>query len=269
MENDTRCIFCLNDASTSRSVEHIIPQSLGNLSHVLPAGIVCDRCNNYFARKVEKPLLDSGYFTALRFHESVPNKRGRIPTQLGMHRQTGIPVTAYKSIDGSIGIDVEPRQMGQFLSSTNKTGRGELLFPVPEAPPIKFIERFMAKCALEILAQRVCWTPGWRAEAVIRADLGPIRRFARYAEGERWPVHIRRIYACNTPFPTADGELTQVVHEYDLLYSDRSELYAVVAIFGVEMAINLGGPEVDGYKDWLKRFDGLSPLYTALGRFQS
>ena len=49
-----KCIFCHKDVSISKSVEHIIPESLGNKSHVLPKGYVCDECNNYFARKVEK-----------------------------------------------------------------------------------------------------------------------------------------------------------------------------------------------------------------------
>ena len=49
-----RCIFCKKDSCNSRSVEHILPESLGNEEHILPAGIVCDRCNNYFASSVEQ-----------------------------------------------------------------------------------------------------------------------------------------------------------------------------------------------------------------------
>lgn len=36
------CVFCEHDASASRSVEHIVPQSLGNKEHTLQSGIVCD-----------------------------------------------------------------------------------------------------------------------------------------------------------------------------------------------------------------------------------
>jgi hypothetical protein len=54
-----RCIFCKNDSSNSKSVEHIIPESLGNTTRTLPKGVVCDTCNNYFARKVEKPFLEA------------------------------------------------------------------------------------------------------------------------------------------------------------------------------------------------------------------
>lgn len=51
-----RCIFCKQNSEGSRSVEHIIPESIGNTRHILPRGTVCDRCNNYFSRKVEGPL---------------------------------------------------------------------------------------------------------------------------------------------------------------------------------------------------------------------
>lgn len=36
------CIFCKCDSTNSKSVEHIIPESLGNKSHILRPGIVCD-----------------------------------------------------------------------------------------------------------------------------------------------------------------------------------------------------------------------------------
>ncbi len=35
-----RCIFCKTDSDSSRSVEHIIPESLGNTDYVLPPGCV-------------------------------------------------------------------------------------------------------------------------------------------------------------------------------------------------------------------------------------
>ena len=74
-----RCLFCREDSSSSVSVEHIVPESLGNTTMVLPRGFVCDRCNNYFARKVEGPFLNSPAMLALRHLEAVGNKRGRIP----------------------------------------------------------------------------------------------------------------------------------------------------------------------------------------------
>ncbi|WP_431293478.1 HNH endonuclease [Pedobacter sp. P26] len=52
-------------SNISTGVEHIVPQSLGNINHILPKGLACDSCNNYFAVKIEKPLLARPYFRNL------------------------------------------------------------------------------------------------------------------------------------------------------------------------------------------------------------
>lgn len=41
----------------------------------------------------------------------------------------------------------------------------------------------------------------------------------------------------------------------------QGELYYVVALWGLEFAINLGGPCIEGYKTWLDEHDNISPLY--------
>ena len=66
------CIFCGAESSGSKSVEHIIP-SLGNKEYVLPRGVVCEKCNNYFARKIEGPVLSLDGFRLLRFYNAVEN----------------------------------------------------------------------------------------------------------------------------------------------------------------------------------------------------
>jgi hypothetical protein len=50
------------------------------------------------------------------------------------------------------------------------------------------------------------------------------------------------------------------LHEFDLLYTEYKELYAVICIFGTEYTINMGGPELEGYELWLKKNDYVSPL---------
>jgi hypothetical protein len=52
----------------------------------------------------------------------------------------------------------------------------------------------------------------------------------------------------------------EVLHECRLLYTESSELYLVVAILGTEYVINMGGPEIDGYIEWLKQHSFRSPL---------
>ena len=75
-----------------------------------------------------------------------------------------------------------------------------------------------------------------------------------------WPYSARSIYPPDFMFN--DGvEQYQVPHEFDLLATPTSEFYVVVAIFGEEYVLNLGGPEIDGYEQWLKSNNYASPLY--------
>lgn len=73
------CLFCKENSTNSKSVEHIIPESLGNKEHILPKGIVCDKCNQYFAIKIEKPLLEKPYFKNARSRNTVESKKNIIP----------------------------------------------------------------------------------------------------------------------------------------------------------------------------------------------
>lgn len=91
-----RYLFCKADSSGSRSVEHGIPEALGNRSFVLPREVVCDRCNNYFAVKLEKPLLDEGWLFTLRARQGVPTKRGRLMPVSGRLEGTDIDLFGYR-----------------------------------------------------------------------------------------------------------------------------------------------------------------------------
>lgn len=71
------CVYCncLLTNDNTKSVEHIIPESLGNKEYVLAGGLICDKCNNYFAREIEKPFLEKDLIKLLRGYEILPNKK--------------------------------------------------------------------------------------------------------------------------------------------------------------------------------------------------
>ena len=56
VDSDMATQIFKDPSTNSRSKEHIVPQSLGGTEHILPPGVVCDKCNNYFSRAVEKPF---------------------------------------------------------------------------------------------------------------------------------------------------------------------------------------------------------------------
>ncbi|MFA6667722.1 MAG: HNH endonuclease [Bacilli bacterium] len=77
------CPFCgqIITKENSTSKEHILPESLGNKNPdaILPKGIICDNCNNYFAREIEKDFLDIKTIKLLRSYVRIRTKKRKIP----------------------------------------------------------------------------------------------------------------------------------------------------------------------------------------------
>jgi hypothetical protein len=257
------CIFCKNNSSGSVSVEHIIPESLGNSKHILPRGVVCDKCNNYFARKVEKPILDSEYFTHSRFTNYLPNKRGRIPPLENVFGPEGIGLGLSRDTSGMTHMyPMDDKDGERFIKYVLTHKRGHFIIPQPKPVDTYLVSRLLAKMALEVLTHKVMEFEGWEKEVIFRQELDEVRHFARYGDvKKKWPYYERRVYEENRKFTSESGEDHQVLHEFDTLYTKDQELYAVIAILGVEYTINLVGPEMEGYIKWLHENDYRSPLY--------
>ena len=210
-----KCIFCKGDSSASKSIEHIIPESLGNIDHTLPPGVVCDSCNNYFSVKIEFQVVHA--FRWFRGTMNVPNKKGRQP--------------AFES---------------------NET---------PKPPEYRLMSRFIGKIGLEALASRLLNIPGWNEEITDKRGLDELREYVRFDRGDQdWPFLSRALYPFDSIFFDATEQF-EILHEYDLLYTPTFELYIVLAIFGAEFTLNLGGPYLEGYQKWLKENNFQSPLY--------
>ena len=265
-----RCIFCKSTTDGSRSEEHIIPESFGNVEHVLPRGWVCDGCNNYLAREVEGPFLNSWYGRNWRFHMRVRTKRGHLPPAIGVHCQSGATVELSMDDHGTPVISGGSDKDGsRFVRSIVAHERGNILFPAAECPLKNYeTSRFIGKVGLEVLAYRGMGAGGWNREIVEKKELDELRRYVRQGKpGFIWPIHVRRIYPARRLFASEDSRLYEVLHEWSLLPiqvapgSQEAEFYAVIAIFGVEYAINLGGPELEGLESWLRDNCGASCLY--------
>jgi hypothetical protein len=254
-----RCLFCKSYSGHSRSVEHIIPESLGNLSHTLPAGVVCDGCNNYFARKLEKPFLECAEMIALRFHQGIPNKKGRIPALAGMVTP-GFPATLrrHRNQDFPMFLELTPDAFEHVL----RRNHGMLIVPADSSPlSSQIVSRFLAKVALEAMAYRLVECPDGLDYLVNEVQLDGIRNHARRGTIGVWPYNSRRIYDTNAHWDTDQSIGAQIVHEFDILKTEWNEWFFVLALFGMEFAINYGGPDIEGYQRWLSENNNLSPLY--------
>ena len=267
------CIFCKSHSDSSKSVEHIVPESLGNEDHVLPPGWVCDGCNNYLSRKVEAPFMNSEYGRRARFEMQIPSRKGRIPIVGGFHVQSRTMVDLCTDADGLSIFASHGEDEARFIDALRAHSQGTLYVPISGEPELSYeTARFIGMIALEVLAYRRIDVDEWNEELVHKKELDELRDYVRRGRpGFIWPVHVRRIYPADHQFFDKLDPEYQVLHEWDILVipsvenPDAGEFYAVIAILGVEYTINLGGPELEGYSVWLKRNNNRSFLYTKTG----
>lgn len=121
MRKIKKCIFCKQDSTNSQSVEHIIPESLGNEELILEKGVVCDKCNNYFSREIEGPILNLNGFKQLRFYEMIESKRGRIPNGEALFCGEKCDIH-WQKVNGKncLMIGMSPTTMYKFLTDSPK-----------------------------------------------------------------------------------------------------------------------------------------------------
>ncbi len=253
-----RCLFCKKSSVGSRSDEHVIPQSLGNHRLVLPAGIVCDSCNNYFSREVEKPFMDSPLIRHLRYIQALPNKRGR---------------------GQAIGV-VDPTAGTATLRAPSRREPASLIFDRAEdlirllgqpravvwsqdkalPPSSTQVSRLLAKVALEVMASRLRETDGGLDYLIDEVNLDRLRNHARRGTDRDWPTSIRRIYSADAVWGE-NGTPVQRVWELRFFEDGARSQYSVLALFGLEMVIHIGEPDISGYRRWLITSGGRSPLF--------
>lgn len=256
-----RCIFCKKDSTNSKSVEHIIPESLGNKSHILEKGIVCDGCNNYFAGKVEKKVLEKPYFKNVRHRNFITTKKGRlVPDKTLFPHKDGGWADVWLDESGII-FDSKDNHIINLI----KEGKiNKLILPIISHPDENDydVSRFIAKAALEFLTFRIKEDSDWIAEIISKPELDPIRDWARFGKGNFWKYHQRRIYSEETRFtdPIHHPEPYEILHEMDILYTEDKVMYFILVIMGIEFAINLAHSETDYYLEWLNKNNNASPV---------
>lgn len=272
-----KCLFCKQDSTSTKSVEHIVPESLGNTSYILPLGYVCDKCNNYFAREVEKPFLELPEVKLLRFQESIPNKKKRMPT-IDAILNGSVPIKLKRKIShNEVMNEVEvPAEAFDILMKRSNTQMNIILPAFTNEVSFQnspIFSRLLAKIALEALADKLKDVDNSLNDLIEDSQFDLIRNHARLGMTKDWPCSIRRIYDYNKVWKFDDGNEGQMVHESDFLFIEYdmknttntnftyAEIYFIIALWGIEFAINMGGPEIVGYEEWLKNHNNQSPLY--------
>ncbi len=257
-----RCIFCKQESSRTKSVEHIVPESLGNKEHVMPLGSVCDGCNNYFSIKIEKPSLEHDFFRQQRFRNGIESKKGRIPRGKGLIPYTkSEPEIYFSKHSNKIEVNLDAESFRLIKEGQIKQMYIPMSSPLPEN--VQCISRLIAKISFEMLFLRLARNDLETREFLIDAEnLNPIRNYIRYNhKNENWIYSVRKIYDEDERFYLGSGKSVDMVFECDFLYTKQMELYFIIAFKGVEFAINMAGDSIEGYQKWLTDNNNISPLY--------
>ena len=254
-----KCIFCSKNSSNSKSVEHIIPESLGNKKHILRKGIVCDECNQYFAKKIEKRVLEMPYFRDVRHRNFIESKKRRIPVSKGI---IGGSVDLKKRKD--LGTEVIVNSPDIFQKILNGEVK-HMIIPVNDQPieDNKLISRFIAKIAIESAAQTFSSKKGWNNFIINTPEFKELRYYARFGDKpDMWNYSQRRIYNETDRFlnPKVSDGPYEVLHEQNLVFLRDRELYFVLVLFGIEYVISITNPKIDGYKSWLIENNNKCPI---------
>lgn len=267
-----RCLFCKSSSNSFNSVEHIIPESFGSKKVVLPKGIVCDKCNNYFSVKLEGPLLSHTSFRNIRAWHQVPSKKGKFPTVQGHIGGTDIKINLRLTDDNKFDVRFENEQdqkkygqeyIGQLLS----IGQSPLIFTMDFEQPKKEMSRFLAKMGLEALAYRFLGLENFVDKIIEEPHYDRIRNHARFGDSDRdWPYSQRRIFPIETQMRHPEsGEWVQTGFGHNLFMTQSKETYFAFLLYGMEYVINVGGPSIKGYENWLNKHADISPLIERVG----
>lgn len=249
-----KCIFCNIPSLDSKSVEHVIPESLGNTTYVLEKGVVCDGCNNYFARKIEQPLLEMPFFKQLRHKLNIESKKGRIPSKKGFIIDPDVAEVIFtKDKEKGVGIEMPDENVRKRISRRKKIPVFTVEFGLFDTRNA-IISKFLAKAGIEGLACDVVRFNGNIDEVVNQEAFDSVKRYCRYAKtNEFWPYTLRQI-----KFPTQEGtdsssgSLREVIFHYTFIYTDTSHFFYQLYLSGVELTIDMVNPTTDHVMNWQK-----------------
>jgi hypothetical protein len=174
-------MWCRSDGPFDRS--HVIPECLGNSSaQVLPPGIVCRGCNNYFSRDVETAFLDFPPVHVFAALLGVIDPGDGRPFRDKLFGETPVPVSVPLEISvEAITYEREPRRLNYRVQKPVVAEvRKEF-----SARGLIFLSRAVHKIALEAIAWNTFVKGNSDPVDVFSTDFNPIRDWARRGEPQR------------------------------------------------------------------------------------
>lgn len=187
---------------------------------------------------------------------------------LGKIAGTDISVNMRLTPDGKLSISTEKKNEEHALADNYASGiERPLIFTIEDDPPTRDMSRFLCKMALEAMAELFCKENKLDQYIIDEKYFDNIRNFARYgANFNHWPYSQRRIFPYGTLMRHPDtNEWVEAGFGCGTFMNKRSETLFAFCFYGVEFVINVGGPSIRGYEEWLQAHNGISPMIERLG----
>jgi len=170
------CIYCKACSlipGDYKADYHIAPYALGErllagspgLEHVLPKGIVCDKCNNYFGTNMEIAIIGHPF---IEQHRAFLGLKGRGKTQ-PEYKDDNVKIQ--RSAEGRLEIE------GDYENDAN----GNLFVPLPDPNKVDHltVSRSIYKMAIEYLIS--IWIKIFSKTVAVNAlDRSPLKSVVRY-----------------------------------------------------------------------------------------
>jgi len=242
MSVPNRCIWCRGEPpNTTFNVSHVLPECVGNENQqVLPKGIVCMRCNNYFGTKVEPALLRDPLF-----HIMAVFLRLADPEDMNAFRDRVFDAEhpPVESVKRNLGYDMEVSPMNLSLSIRYEI-KGQLSKSYSRKE-LTLLSRAVHKIAFETLAWAI-FVKGLNEDIDVfdyRFDI--IRKWSREGQPQNSvrPVIRRQAFY-------------EIEHKWGFRLWRRGDSLAIeLNLFGDWYAVSLTSPS-DKAGDDLKRWVG-------------
>jgi len=190
-----KCIYCMRDSGvTFRGVEHVIPQAFGRFGSNTPTvNCVCDDCNSYFGRELDRLLARDTIEGVSRYARGQLSSESRAQKRLEISLAEGPEAGPFAglrvSVDGATGKLMRPR--AQFHAFNFQTQKNEVYFieqipglALPEANYAGLSEidmdrsqaemRFWVGCSVERKSNSIEWSAAIVDFALTRLNLNRV-----------------------------------------------------------------------------------------------
>lgn len=179
------CLFC-KDGDSFNTVEHIVPESMGN-DDLLLAGQVCDKCQNYLSQN-ERYILSETPIGFWRVFLGIKTKKRRLPAAdftKSEDKRGAIPdyhpAHDNFTLEAQSDFSVELKPEKDISNYFDSTGKGQIKYVF--TPKVLYeIGRFLGKIGLEL----ICLHNELVAHST---EFDNIRRYVRRGStNDHWPI---------------------------------------------------------------------------------